>query len=70
MTKSVIDIRTGKNMEFPANVGSRIPKEQRVPWYRNQKEADLHRSNSSDILCKKDYIDEWYKRGYSNPPEY
>lgn len=65
----VIDIRTGKNMEFPANVGSRIPKDQRVPWFRNKKEADLHRNNSSDILCKKDYIDEWYKRGYSDPPE-
>ena len=63
----VTDIRTGQNMVFPDNVGSRIPKENRVSWYRNQSKANLNRINSTDILCKKDYIDEWYKRGYTTP---
>ena len=63
----VTDIRTGQNMVFPDNVGSRIPKENRVSWYQNQSKANLNRINNTDILCKKDYIDEWYKRGYTTP---
>lgn len=63
----VNDIRTGGNMEFPEGVGSRVPKENRVGWYRNQTEANLYRVNDTDILCKKDYIDEWYRRGYETP---
>ena len=63
----VIDIRTGQNMVFPEGVNSRIPKESRVGWYRNQTEANLYRVNDTDILCKKDYIDEWYRRGYQTP---
>ena len=63
----VKDVRTGKNMAFPNGVDSRIPKEDRVGWYRNQKEANLYRTNNTDILCKRDYIDEWYKRGYETP---
>ena len=63
----VKDIRTGENMIFPEDVGARIPKEQRVGWYRNQREANMYRTNDADILCKKDYIDEWYRRGYETP---
>ena len=61
------DIRTGEKMKFPSGVNERIPKEERVGWYRNQNEADLYRINSSDILCKKDYIDEWNRRGFATP---
>ena len=63
----VMDIRTGQNMVFPEGVGSRVPKDSRVGWYRNQSEANLYRVNDTDILCKKDYIDEWYRRGYQTP---
>ena len=63
----VKDIRTGQNMVFPEGVGSRVPKDSRVGWYRNQSEANLYRVNDTDILCKKDYIDEWYRRGYQTP---
>lgn len=63
----VKDIRTGQNMGFPEGVGSRVPKESRVGWYRNQSEANLYRVNDTDILCKKDYIDEWYRCGYQTP---
>ncbi|CUN31754.1 RHS repeat-associated core domain-containing protein [Roseburia inulinivorans] len=63
----VKDIRTEQNMVFPEGVGSRVPKDSRVGWYRNQSEANLYRVNDTDILCKKDYIDEWYRRGYQTP---
>ena len=63
----VMDIRTGQNMVFPEGVSSRVPKDSRVGWYRNQSEANLYRVNDTDILCKKDYIDEWYRRGYQTP---
>ena len=63
----VMDIRTGQNMVFPEGVSSRVPKDSRVGWYRNQSEANLYRVNDTDILCKKDYIDEWYRRGYQIP---
>ena len=63
----VKDIRTEQNMVFPEGVGSRVPKDSRVGWYRNQSEANLYRVNDTDILCKKDYIDEWYRRGYQAP---
>ena len=63
----ILDLKTGKNMVFPNDVGSRIPKENRVGWYRNQHEANLNRVNSTDILCKKDFIDEWYRQGFTTP---
>ena len=63
----IVDIRTGQNMIFPEDVDSRVPKDSRVGWYRNQSEAGLYRTNDTDILCKKDYIDEWYRRGYQTP---
>ena len=63
----VTDIRTGQNMVFPDGVGSRVSPDSRVGWYRNQSEANLYRTNDTDILCKKDYIDEWYRRGYQTP---
>lgn len=42
-------------MVFPKNIGSRVPKDSRDGWYRNQSEANLYRVNDTDILCKKDY---------------
>ncbi|APM37844.1 hypothetical protein [Clostridium kluyveri] len=64
----VTDLKTGEPMEFPDGDLTRAPKNERVDWYKNQSEANLYRENDTDILCKKDFIDEWYNRGYSDPP--
>ena len=63
----IIDIKTGKKLEFPEGDLNIIPEEERVNWYRSQYEADMHRTTPGEILCKKDFIDEWYKQGYETP---
>jgi len=63
----VKDPRTGENMKFPEGDLERVPPEERVDWYRNQAEANANRTNDEEILCKKDFIDEWYRRGYETP---
>ena len=64
----IIDLKTGEQLEFPEGELLRVPSEDRVPWYRSQAEANLYRTNSTDILCRKDFIDEWYRRGFETPP--
>ena len=65
----IIDIKTGKKLEFPEGDLNIIPEEERVNWYRSQYEADMHRTTPDEILCKKDFIDEWYKQGYETPED-
>ena len=61
------DIKTGEDLEFPEGPLQRVPKEDRIPWYRNKREADLYRTGSDEILCRYDFIKEWERRGYATP---
>jgi hypothetical protein len=48
----VIDLRTGRPMSFPADIGAKIPKADRISWGANQ---------------RGEFITEWYERGYTPP---
>jgi hypothetical protein len=64
---NVTDLKTGKPIEAPPDDLQVIPTEERVPWYMNKYEADRYRKSPDEILCKEDFIQEWYKRGFSDP---
>ena len=61
----ITDVKTGKLMEFPEGDLEIVPKENRVEWYRNQSLANVNRTDP--IMCKRDFIEEWYNRGYNTP---
>ena len=63
----IIDIKTGENLEFPDGDLDIVPEEDRVPWYRSQSIANENRTDPDEILCRKDFIDEWYAQGYTTP---
>ncbi len=48
----VIDMRTGRPIMLPADIGPIVPKANRVAWGSVQ---------------RRDFISEWYKRGYADP---
>ena len=61
----IIDIKTGKALEFPSGDLEVVPLDDRVEWYRNQSLANQNRTDP--IMCKRDFIEEWYNRGYQTP---
>ena len=61
----ITDVKTGKLMEFPEGDLEIVPKENRVEWYRNQSLTNVNRTDP--IMCKRDFIEEWYNRGYNTP---
>jgi len=49
---NVIDPRTGQNIIFPSDIGTRVPRTDRVDW---------------GLQERGNYIREWYQRGYPTP---
>lgn len=49
---SVIDPRTGRQMAFPSDIQGRVPRDKRYTWTN---------------FDRRDFIKEWYDRGYENP---
>lgn len=47
-----IDLRTGRQVHFPTDVGSKIPKSDRAVWGATE---------------RGEFIAEWHRRGYSTP---
>jgi len=48
----VIDIRTGRPIPFPSDIGHKLPKIARAPWGAQE---------------RNEFIKEWYRRGYETP---
>lgn len=63
----IIDLKTGERLKFPEGDLDIVPEENRAQWYASQSMADAYRTNPDEILCKKDFIDEWYAQGYTTP---
>ena len=65
------DLKTGESMAFPQGDLSVVPKENRAPWFRSKSQAQDFRNNNpaynDAIISKGEFIDEWYKRGYTTP---
>jgi hypothetical protein len=55
-------IYPGDNLEI-------VPENEKAKWYRSRWEADNNRTTPGEILCKIDFIDEWYNRGFETPEE-
>ena len=65
----IIDIKTGEPLMYPGDNLEIVPEDKRSKWYGSQWEADRNRTTPGEILCKKDFINEWYKRGFGTPEE-